>query len=110
MADILATAAMHQRSRMENQLVLSKGLSTLWRETIIEFRPGSSPSCFNANYLRLVGLVILRPCQHDNGYTDDHAQPRFKSTLTNGLGFTLPGVPWWSPIQVIADIDLPQLQ
>jgi len=51
---------------------------------------------------------ILRPCQHDNGYkTIGH---RFKSTPMNGPRFRVPGLPWWSPIEVITEVDGTQLQ
>jgi len=41
---------------------------------------------------------ILRPCQRDKG-----------STPTNGPSFTAPGLPWWSPIRVLTEINLPEL-
>jgi len=31
---------------------------------------------------------------------------RFKATSTNGHRFTALGLPWWSPIQVLADVDV----
>jgi len=31
----------------------------------------------------------------------------FKSTPTNGPVFTAPGLPWWSPVQVLTEVDLP---
>jgi len=41
----------------------------------------------------------LRPSEHDNGYSH-----RFRSTKTNRPKFTSPGLPWWSPIQVLTKI------
>jgi len=32
---------------------------------------------------------------------------RFKSIPTNGPRFTVPGLPWWSPIQVLTEFDVP---
>jgi len=60
------------------------------------------------NFDVLFGLFvrfILRPCQHDNG----HIGHIFKSTPTNGPRFTTSGLPWWSPIRVLVEVDVPQL-
>jgi len=56
--------------------------------------------CYNMR-ITLIGLVwfILRPCQQTVGH-------RFKSTSTNELRFTAPGLPWWSPIQVLTEVDV----
>jgi len=35
---------------------------------------------------------------------------RFKSTPTNGARFIASSLPWWSPIQVLIEVDVPQFQ
>jgi len=53
-----------------------------------------------------VGPIILRPCQHVNGY-NRRSLYRFKSTPTNEARFTAPSLPWWSLIQVLTEVDVP---
>jgi len=52
---------------------------------------------------------ILRPCQHDDGYIDGHSQIEVHADQWTQV-YTAPGLPRWSPIQVLTEVDVPRLQ
>jgi len=52
---------------------------------------------------------ILRPCQHDNGYIDGIGH-RLKTHRRTDPGSQRPVFAGWSSIQVLTEVDVPQLQ
>jgi len=54
-------------------------------------------------YYFMFELFYVPRCQHDNGYTVDHI---LRSTPMNGHRFTALGLPRWSPIQVLTEVDI----
>jgi len=46
---------------------------------------------FDSFYFRVSTITAIKSISH-----------KFESTLTDGTRFTAAGLPWWSPIQVLA--------
>jgi len=64
------------------------------------------PSITKVERPKLLVLVwfILRPCQHDDGYINGWSQ--IKVHNDEWTRFTVLGLPWRSPIQVLTEIDV----
>jgi len=45
-------------------------------------------------------------CQHDNGYIDGRSHIQVHTDEWT-YRFTALGLPWWSPIQVLTEVDVP---
>jgi len=69
-------------------------------------------SCTIFNIVLLIaGWFMLCPCKPIGlPMATQTIVHRFNETPTNGSRLTTAGLPWWSPIQVLTEVDVPQLQ